>query len=171
MLILGDNGSGKTTIGRELARLLNCAHYDAEEYHWRNTEMPYTVSYSHEERQKRLMTDMEKDGTFIMSGDIYNWGDHFKELFTYAVFLEVPTEIRIERIEKRQSERFGDRVKKGGDMYGQHLEFIDFAANRCIEEIKQSAFRYQCPILWIDGAKPVEEITDKIISSIGLTKG
>lgn len=35
--------------------------------------------------------------------------------------------MRIARLKKREKERFGSRIEPGGDMYQQHLEFIDWA--------------------------------------------
>lgn len=153
IIILGANGSGKSTLGRELARVLNFAHFDAEEYYWRKTDMPFTVARSHKERQEMLLSDIEKQGSFVMSGDVSNWGEQFLPLFDLVVFLSVPTDIRMERIERREFERFGDRIRKGGDMYEQHLGFIEFAASRSIALLEQRASEYLCPVLRVDGTE------------------
>ena len=43
IIIFGANGSGKTTLGRELANILNFKHMDIEDYHFKKSEIPYTV--------------------------------------------------------------------------------------------------------------------------------
>ena len=166
IIILGANGSGKSTLGRELARLLNYAHFDKEDYFFHETKMPFTIARSHKERKEMLLSDIEKQGSFVLSGDVYNWGEQFKPLIDLMVHLEAPTEIRIERIERRQQKRFGDRIKMGGDMYEQQLKFVEFATNRSIDKIKERAFLYPCSKLFIDGTKPLNEITDEILSNI-----
>lgn len=153
IIILGANGSGKSTLGRELARVLNFTHFDAEDYCWHKTDMPFTVARSYKERQEMLLSDIEKHGSFVMSGDISNWGEQFLSLFDLVVFLTVPTDIRIERIERREFERFGDRIRKGGDMYEQHLGFIEFAASRSIALLEQRASEYSCPVFRVDGTE------------------
>jgi adenylate kinase family enzyme len=166
IIILGANGSGKTTLGRELARMLNFTHFDAEDYYWYKTDMPFTVARSQIERQKMLLSDIEKHGSFVMSGDVSNWGEQFITLFDFVIFLKVPTDIRIERIERREFERFGDRIQEGGDMYEQHIMFVEFAATRSIALLEQWALLYSCPILHVDGTKTPEEIASKIIEHI-----
>mgnify|MGYP000846034273 FL=1 len=166
IIILGANGSGKSTLGRELAYVLNFAHFDAEDYYWYKTDMPFTVARSYKERQEMLISDIEKHGSFVMSGDISNWGEQFLQLFNLAVFLTVPTDIRIERIERREFKRFGDRIRKGGEMYEQHLGFIKFAASRSIPLLEQWASEYSCPVLRVDGTKMPEEIVKEILTYI-----
>lgn len=153
IIILGANGSGKSTLGRELARALNFAHFDAEDYYWHKTDMPYTVARSPQERNEMLLSDIEKYGSFVMSGSVLNWGGQFLPLFDLVIFLTVPTDIRIGRIEKREFERWGDRIRKGGDMHEQHLKFVEFAASRSIKELEQEASECPCPVLRVDGTQ------------------
>jgi len=49
--LLGANGSGKSAIGRELACMLNSAHFDAEDYWFYKTDIPYTAIRPQEERK------------------------------------------------------------------------------------------------------------------------
>ena len=43
--------------------------------------------------------------------------------FTLAIRIEMKQSIRIERLVKREKERYGSRIELGGDMYQQHLDF------------------------------------------------
>lgn len=166
IIILGANGSGKSTLGRELARVLNFAHIDVEDYYFYHTDIPYTALRQAEERNAMLLSDMKKHGSFVMSGDIAGWGEVFLTGFDLVIFLAVPTDIRIKRIEKREYKRWGDRVRHGGDMYEQHLKFVVFAASRDIPQLEQKASLYSCPILHIGGMKTPDEIASKIIDYI-----
>ena len=40
IIVFGANGSGKSTFGRELARVLNFKHMDIEDYYFEKSEIP-----------------------------------------------------------------------------------------------------------------------------------
>jgi cytidylate kinase len=166
IILLGANGSGKSTLGRELARALDFAHIDVEEYYFYQSDIPYTAMRPVEERNAMLLADMKKHGSFVMSGDISGWGEEFITGFDLAIFLTAPTDIRLKRIEKREHERWGDRVRNGGDMYDQQQKFLKFAASRDIPQLEQKALLYSCPILHIDGKKTIDENASEIIEYI-----
>lgn len=48
-------------------------------------------------------------------------------MFTLVIKLVTDTEIRIERIKIREKQKFGTRIMPGGDMYTQHIEFLEWA--------------------------------------------
>ena len=61
MIILGPAGSGKTTLGKYVADKMEIAFLDIDEYIWRNdTEKPYSVMYSKEEKIRNLMEAVQK---------------------------------------------------------------------------------------------------------------
>lgn len=60
IIVFGANGSGKSTIARELANILNFKHMDIEDYHFEKSEMPYTIERSHEDCLKLMLADIKK---------------------------------------------------------------------------------------------------------------
>ena len=50
IVLLGANGCGKSTLGRELAHVLNFTHLDVEKYWFYQTNIPYTAIRPQEER-------------------------------------------------------------------------------------------------------------------------
>ena len=48
-------------------------------------------------------------------------------MFTLAISLVTDTEIRTTRLKEREKQKFGDRIMPGGDMYANHMEFIEWA--------------------------------------------
>lgn len=166
IILLGANGSGKSTLGRELAHVLNFAHFDVEKYYFYQADIPYTIMRSTKERNEMLLSDIEKHGSFVMSGDISGWSAEFLKLFDLVIFLMVPSDIRLKRIENREYGRWGDRVRKGGDMYEQQQQFREFAASRDIPQLEQRASLYSCSILRVDGTKPLKENIDRILTYI-----
>jgi adenylate kinase family enzyme len=166
IIILGANGSGKSTLGRKLARVLSFAHFDVEDYWFYKTDIPYTAIRPQGERNEMLLSDMNKHGSFVISGDISGWSDEFLTMFDLAVFLTAPTRIRMKRIENREYARWGDRVCEGGDMYESQKKFREFAATRDVGLLEQSSLKYSCPVVYYDGTKTPGEIVDDILAYI-----
>jgi hypothetical protein len=82
----------------------------------------------------------------------------------------IQTDIRIERLEKREAERFGERIREGGDMYENHIDFIEWAkgydsstAGRCRKVHEEWLKQLKCPLLRVNGTKPVGELLNQII--------
>ncbi|MDR1299161.1 MAG: NUDIX domain-containing protein, partial [Oscillospiraceae bacterium] len=157
IILLGANGSGKSTLGRELARVLDFAHFDVETYWFYESDIPFTSIRPPEERNALLLSDMKKHGSFVVSGDISDWGNEFTTMFDLAVFLTAPTDIRLKRIENREYARWGERVRPGGDMYEQQEKFRAFAAARDIAQLEEGASAFACPRLHIDGTADYRE--------------
>ena len=162
IILLGANGSGKSTLGRELGRILDIAYFDVEEYYFYKTGIPYTAMRPENERREMLLSDMRKSGTYVVSGDVSDWGGQFLTMFDLAVFLTAPKDIRMQRIENREYARWGDRVCEGGDMYKFQLEFKKFAASRDISLIEQRVSMYKCPALHIDSTEDLLANATKI---------
>ncbi len=127
---MGPSGSGTTTLGKVLSEKLRIPHEDSDNLFWVNTDPPFTVQRDIEELHKHFFSLASKQ-QFIISGDVLNWGLPQNELltcFSHVIYLYVPWKIREERIRKREEQRFGDRIKLGGDMYKTHEDFIAWAS-------------------------------------------
>lgn len=153
IIVFGANGSGKTTLGRELAKMLNFKHMDIEDYHFEKSEIPYTVERSREDCLNLMLADIKKNCSFVISAVTGDFGDTIPLLYELAVFITAPIELRIKRIEQREYDRHGERICKGGDMYEQHLKFVDFATSRSLSRIEQWAETLSCPVIRIDGTE------------------
>lgn len=171
IIIFGAPGSGQTTIGSVLAQQLNYPHFDLDDYHWRwDTEIPYTIMRSAEERTEHLMSDILKQPNFVMSGSMWSIRKPFEPLFDFGVFVTVPAEIRAERIKTRVRARWGRRVLPGGDMYeanamyrGDFLDVANAYGKEMHEQHKQWISELPCPVLHIDGTLLIEESVAQII--------
>jgi len=152
IIVFGANGSGKTTLGRELAHILNFKHMDHEYYAFKESDIPYTNPRSNEECIELMLADIEKHRSFVISAVTGNFGDIIPMFYELAVYISVPLELRLKRIEQREYERHGERVREGGDMFESRKQFIDFVALRPMERIEQWAETLTCPLIRIDGA-------------------
>ena len=57
---------------------------------------------------------------------------------------------------------YGERVREGGDMYEQQLEFRNFAATRSLTHIDKWAETLTCPVLSIDGTEDYKQTARNI---------
>ena len=151
IIIFGGNGSGKTTLGKELARALSFKYMDVEDYHFENSEIPYTVERSREDCVRLMLADIEKNSSFVISAVTGDFGDIIPSFYKLAVFITAPKEVRIERVKRRVYEQHGNRVCEGGDMHEQTAKFIDFISSRSLSKIDQWAETLTCPVINIDG--------------------
>ena len=83
----------------------------------------------HEECLALMKKDIAENDNIVISGSLVDWGDELIPLFTFAIRLVTDTEIRIERLKTREKHKFGSRIMPGGDMYTNHMEFIEWARN------------------------------------------
>ena len=130
IIVFGAPGSGKTTLGKELARQLNFKHFDLDDYYWSwdKDVIPFTIFRPREEIIKHLMKDISKYPDFVMSGSMGSIRGLFNPLFQLAAFVTVPAAIRMERLRAREFAMFGERILAGGDMYEQNIKFLCEAA-------------------------------------------
>jgi adenylate kinase family enzyme len=153
IIVFGLNGSGKTTLGRELAHILNFKHMDHEAYAFAESEIPYASERARDGQLKLMLADIENSSGFVLSAVMGDFGAEIEHLYNLAVFLSAPKEIRMKRLKRREFERHGDRILKGCDMYGQHQEFMEFAASRPLAKVVQWAKTLVCLVVRIDGTE------------------
>lgn len=166
ILIFGANGSGKSILGCEIARVLDFKYMDIEDYHFVKSEIPYTVERSSEDCLNLMIADIEKHGSFVISAVTGDFGEEISSMYDLALFMSAPIEIRIERVKQRAYKQYGKRICKDGDMYEQHLKFVDFVASRSLLRIEKWAETLTCPVIHVDGTKPISENVEWIVEQI-----
>ncbi len=102
--------------------------FDADDYYWAPAEIPYSVVRPASERHALLLPDLAEQENWILSGSMVSWVGPVLPLFQAAIYITCPTEIRIERLWKRERGIFGARVLEGGDRELCTQEFIEWAA-------------------------------------------
>ena len=162
VIMFGANGSGKSTLGRELARILNFKYMDIEDYHFEKSEIPYTLERSREDCLNLILADIAKHRSFVISAVTGDFGEEISSMYDLAVFMVAPIETRMERIRQREYKKHGYRIRKGGDMYEQHLKFVDFARSRHLSNIDKWVQTLNCPIIFVDGTKDYRQIAADI---------
>lgn len=127
-LVTGGPGSGCTSTAAWIAERLGLVHFDSDSYFHKPTEPPYQEQYSPEERRELIGRDLEAVPDWILSGSVATWGLADLQL-SHGVILEVGSAVRLERLARRERERFGARIEVGGDLQGEHEDFMKWAAD------------------------------------------
>ena len=170
IIVFGASGSGTTTLGRELAQALRFAHLDIDDYFWKKTDVPFASVRPREERQQMLLADILKHKNFIVSGSVIGWDEPLLPHLDLAVFVITPADIRIDRLKKREFTNFSERISEGGDMYDNHLAFIQWAAKydtggsdmRSFASHEQWAKNCPCPVVRVNGTDDCQKIAADI---------
>ena len=127
--IFGASGSGTTTIAQAVCEKLAYTHFDSDNYFWLHTEDPFTIERDKHECFALMNYDLSNHEKWILSGSLVGWGDEFIPFFDLVVFVYVPKDIRMERITKREYERYGNEMRPGGRKYNASTAFLEWAAS------------------------------------------
>lgn len=166
----GLNGCGKSTLGRALAQKIGFHFIDNEElFFTRNAaDEPYQNPRSRAEVEKLLMEEVRKHEDFVLAAVRGDYGKEILPLYRYAVLMEVPKEIRMERIRNRSFQKFGSRMREGGELYEQEEAFFRTAASRPEDYAAAWTRTLDCPVLSVDGTRPVDENVEWIVRQMKL---
>ena len=108
---------------------------------------------------------------FVLASVKGDYGEDISSFFQYAVLLDVPKDIRLQRVKERSFQKFGERILTGGDLHEQEEKFFDLIKSRSENTVEDWVQSLKCPVLRIDGTKTIEENVDFIIEQIcGLQK-
>ena len=168
--IFGGAGSGTSTLGRYICSRTGWFFMDTDDYYWLPEDPPFTYKREIPDRIELMLRDISEHDDVVISGALSGWGDVFIPYFTLAVRVETDAAVRLERLRKREREHFGSRLDPGGDMYQNHIEFMEWAAqyDEGGLDIRSKARHdewqklLQCPLVQVDGAQPPEYNYEKI---------
>ena len=174
--IFGASGSGTSTLGAALAARCGYRQLDTDDFFWLPTDPPFTVKRPRPERLTLLRQALAEADRTVLSGALCGWGDELIPLFTLAVRVVTPTDVRLRRLQERESRRFGERIRTGGDMYAAHLAFLDWAAAydtgdlsmRSKAEHDAWSAALACPLYVADGTRPVDETVAELREQFAL---
>lgn len=168
IIVCGGNGAGKSTMGRKLAEELNYKFMDIEDYYFPKTDKDYiyAAARSREEVSNLLLEDMKKYHNFILASVKGNYGDEVMSMFTCAVFISVPKDIRMKRVRDRSFQKFGDRILPDGDLYEKEKRFFDMVGQRSEQDVEDWLNTVNIPIIRVDGTMPIAYNTEEIIRKL-----
>ncbi len=172
--IFGSSGSGTTSLGRELAGILNSKHLDVDDFYWKKTDPPFIEKNPLKLRQELILEEIKGHSSWILSGSMDSWCEPFIDDFELAFFLEASSEIREKRLRSRELKNFSKRILKGGDMFEEHEIFIEWAlqyetgAQGGRSRVRHEEFikRLSCKTIRITNEGSTEELIDQALKGI-----
>ncbi|MBK8565428.1 MAG: AAA family ATPase [Saprospiraceae bacterium] len=174
--IMGAPGAGTTSLGKALAKHIQCPHFDTDDVYWfTDDELPYRRKRNPDHRRQLLAERMATSENWVLSGSLCGWGDVFAPQFDLVVWLWLPAAVRIPRIEQRERQRYGNaRLEEGGDL---HLVFekfktwaaeCDVAGSGLRSKITELAWleKMACAVLKIEEETEIEQLLDRVLSEL-----
>ena len=168
IIVCGLNGSGKSTLGKALAEKLHFHFIDNEDLYFPKTDAHYIYGSlrTREEVEKLLWSEIMAHENFVFSSVRGDYGETIYPFFQYAVLIDVPKHIRIQRVRNRSFQKFGERMLLDGDLHEQEEKFFDFVKSRPENTVEEWVKSLKCPVLRIDGTKAIEKNVDFIMERI-----
>jgi len=166
ILICGLNGTGKSTLGKMLAERMGYEFIDNEDLYFSKADSSYVFSSarSKEEVIRILEEKIRANKEFIFAAVKGNYGDKLITLLDHIILVEVPKQIRSQRIRDRSYQKFGDRILPGGDLYDKESKWFLLTDSRPESYVTDWLEAVDCPVIRIDGTLPVEKNVDYLIS-------
>lgn len=159
IIICGLNGAGKSTLGKALAEKLHFYFIDVEDLYFSkaNFNYIYDAPRTREEVEKLLLYEIKAHNNFVFASVKGDYGEAIYPFFQYAVLIDVPRDVRIQRVKNRSFQKFGSRMLLGGDLHEQEEHFFNFVKSRAENTVEEWVQCLNCPVIRIDGTKPIEE--------------
>lgn len=155
-------------MGKALAEKLHFYFIDNEDLYFPKTDPNYMYASprTREEAKKLLFREIKAHENFVFASVKGDYGEEIYPFFQYVILIDVPKDIRMERVKNRSFQKFGNRMLPGGDLHEQEEGFFEFVKSRAENTVKEWVQLLSCPIIRIDGTKPIEENIDFIIKEI-----
>lgn len=162
ILLCGLNGCGKSTLGKALGDALGYPFIDHEDIAFEKIDpaAPYANPRSKSEAEQLLLQQIHGQPGFVLASVKGNFSLAICSLYRYVVRIEVPRDERLRRIADRMPESLADRAESRA--------FLQMAAARCEDEVDRFVRTLDCPILRIDGTRPVQELVALLRAWMGL---
>jgi hypothetical protein len=150
-----------------LAKRWSAPFWDTDDFLWEATEPPFTRLREGDERRRLLTAALDEAPDWVLAGALCGWGDVMVPRFEAVIFTSLDDATRLERLRRRERERYGSRIDEGGDLRGSYLEFLAWAAryetgdldvrSRRLHETWIARLPAACQLLHVDSARSVDE--------------
>ncbi|MBU6342335.1 MAG: adenylate kinase [Bacteroidetes bacterium] len=173
--LLGASGSGVSTLGKALASRLQLDYFDSDAYFWAPSEPPFSQRREPSERNRLVMQDLQSSQGWVLGGSILNWGGAIFPPFDLIVFLYLPLELRMKRLEAREFARYGSVIYEDPERNRLFREFLAWArdydentgiANRTLQAHRAWLAEARAPVLEISGDLTVEERVLRVVEQL-----
>jgi adenylate kinase family enzyme len=167
ILITGASGTGTTTLGRALASDLSCQFFDTDDYYWLPSNPSFQQKQEPSTRVSALLQDLNATSTAVIAGSVMNWGSELEDSLALIVFLTLPKDIRIARLEEREVRMRGAANPDFLAWARQYEEGKMSGRSRARHEQWLSA--RTCPVVRIDGDTSTTEPLGRVRAALAGT--
>lgn len=166
IIVCGLNGSGKTELGKALAKKLHYYFIDHEDLYFPKTNSNYIYDRPRTDREVEgiLLSEIAKHENFVLASVKSAFASVTPSL-KLAIVVSAPLEVRIKRIWTHSYEKFGDRMLPGGDLYEQEREFLELAGKRTTEYAEDWLNGFKGEIIRVDSTNGIGKCVKTILKS------
>jgi hypothetical protein len=111
-----------------------------------------------------IMSALGLSPSAVVAGSVIDWGDDLENSFSLVVYLWVEADIRVARLIRRESERFGQPLEGFIEWASQYDEGGLPGRSRATHERWLS--ERKCPVLRIEGNVSVMEAESQLIEAL-----
>ena len=169
--IIGGPGAGKTTLASMLAGFFDLPLIEGDKYLWADSD--YTVRRP-EKKITRMLEDALKEAPhYVFDGQPDEYAPQIKLDTEVLLFIKVPEDVRMERLESREKQRFGKRIEEGGDLYEESRDFIEWASayaqptdkvGTYLSYHEKMFFAFQGKKMILDGTKSIVDLINDVLA-------
>ena len=166
ILICGLNGAGKSTVGKALADRMGYEFIDSEDLYFPKADLKYMYSDSRskEEAVHILEEKIKENHNFVFAAVKGDYGENLIRALDFIVLIDVPKEIRSQRVRDRSFQKFGERISQGGDLFEKEQNWFNVVDSRPEDYVLLWLETVECPVMRVDGTMPVEENVNYLLS-------
>lgn len=172
--LIGASCSGVSTLGAALSAQMGIPLLDVDDFYWMPTDPPFTTKRPPDDRVRLIQQRQSQTAGWVLSGSFMGWGDILIEHVEIIAFLYAPTAIRLQRLDSREAQRYGDRILPGGNMHEGHLAFRDWASRyddssftgRNLAQHERWLKAQSAPVLRLDGTQKTEVLAETVTTTL-----
>lgn len=155
-------------MGKLLAERLSCQFIDNEDLYFPKTDANYLFSKPRSKEEViRILNEMiEQNPRFVFAAVRGDYGEKLLASLEYVILIDVPKEIRLRRVRDRSFQKFGNRMLPGGDLYEKENAFFSTVESRPEDYVTGWLQKVDCPVIHVDGTKPVEKNVECLASML-----
>lgn len=154
-----------------MAEALGVKHLDADDFAWAPTEPPFVHRIAPDERWAMFTAAIAGVERWVLSGSLLRWDDEVMGLLDLVVFLRIPQAARIERLLKRERQRYGAKIDPGGSQYESNRYFMAAAEGyetgeypvQNLPNARAWLSRLPCPVIEIEGVVSLDEAVAAVL--------
>lgn len=168
IIICGLNGAGKSTFGKALAERMGYRFVDVEDLYFPKTDPDYLYASPRTGKEvvKLLLDILRREDDLVFSSVTGKYVENASAYFQYCVILNVPKNIRMQRVKNRSFEKFGERALPGGDLYEKEQSFYELIQSRKETLVSEWVEAAKIPIIHLNGEKTINENLDFLLEQI-----